>query len=169
MIRLMLLLAAGLYLTLLIGGADRGQMRFGLIAARQEAAVLAEQQATAAAVDTPVVSRAEVVQPQSPVVVGVGFAPPQPLMTPAPAPEAPMEERLGEVQYVTGRSVNVRSGPSTRDAVVAKLSRGEAVTVVRQEDNGWARVRIEGDGIDGYMSKDFLTDLAPWKRPPSQT
>jgi uncharacterized protein YgiM (DUF1202 family) len=60
--------------------------------------------------------------------------------------------------YVSGRSVNVRGGPSTREAVVGRLTRGEAVTVVWVEDNGWARIRVEGDGIDGYMAMDFLTD-----------
>ncbi len=158
MTRLLFLLAASLYLALLIGGVDRGQMRFGLIEARQEAALLAEKQATVAAADTPV-SRAKVARAPSPEVVGVAFVPPQPLVIPAAA--APITETPTEVQYVTGSSVNVRSGPSTRDAVVARLTRGEAVTVVWMEDNGWARVRIEGDGIDGFMSKDFLTDIAP--------
>jgi uncharacterized protein YgiM (DUF1202 family) len=56
--------------------------------------------------------------------------------------------------------VNVRGGPSTQDAVVGRLTRGEAVMVVWVEDNGWARIRVEGDGIDGYMAMDFLTDTA---------
>ena len=63
--------------------------------------------------------------------------------------------------YVAGRSVNVRGGPSTNNPVVGRLGRGEAVLVVWVEGNGWARVRVEGDGIDGYISAGLLTDQAP--------
>ena len=71
-------------------------------------------------------------------------------------PEGASQPGAQDVYYVKGRGVNVRSGPSSRSAVVGKLGRGEAVTVVWVEPNGWARIRIEGDGIEGYMAKDFL-------------
>jgi len=171
MIRMLLLLCAGLFVTLQVAGEDRGQMRFGLMEAKKEAELLAQapvavpQLQDAPAVDEPVARAAEVapVLPQNdPRVVPVVFSTQQ-VMTASAAPQAPerASETLGDVKYVVGRSVNVRSGPSTRNGVVGKLTRGEAVTVVWVEQNGWARVRVEGDGIDGYMSADFLTDKAP--------
>ncbi len=65
------------------------------------------------------------------------------------------------VWYVKGSSVNVRQGPSTEYTVVGKLGRGEAATVLSTEANGWAHILIEGDGIDGYVSTDFLAQDAP--------
>ena len=139
MLRLLLLLFVGLFATWQIAGADRGQKRFGLMAAQsQPAEVLPE------------------VAPAPPAVQAV-FTPPTPVMT---APAAPAEAAAppADVFYVIGRSVNVRSGPSTGDAVIGKLTAGEAVSVIWVEDNGWARVRVEGDGIDGFMSMAFLSD-----------
>lgn len=156
MIRLTLLLLAGLFATLQIGGRDNGQTRFGLIEAEKEAALVAS------AKPAPVVKP----QPQTSTVsdqtVQVAFTPTTRVVAPVVQPVAqPSLEPAGDVRYVSGRSVNVRGGPSTQDDVVGKLVRGDAVRVVFVEDNGWARVRVEGDGVDGYMSLDFLTDVAP--------
>jgi uncharacterized protein YgiM (DUF1202 family) len=180
MIRLTILLCAALFFSMYVMGEDRGQMRQGLIEGEKEAAIQAAkaalaEQATPAAQDE-VASQSNVVTPARPVqtaaspdqgVVTIAFSPSTPVVsqtTPAPKPAeivpaatdvTPSEGRL---MYVSGRSVNVRRGPSTREAVVGRLTRGEAVTVVWVEDNGWARIRVEGDGIDGYMAMDFLTD-----------
>jgi uncharacterized protein YgiM (DUF1202 family) len=62
------------------------------------------------------------------------------------------------VRVVVGSSVNVREGPSTEAVVLGKLLRGEEVLVIRSEANGWARVRIEGDGIEGYVATRFLSE-----------
>ena len=168
MIRLLLLLCAGIFLTLQVAGEDRGQMRFGLIEAEAERlaqAHAAPEPAVLPPVDEPVTraaERAPILPQDDPRVVPVVFAANQRQSVPV-APQDPVRvaEPLGDVKYVVGRSVNVRSGPSTRNAVVGKLTHGEAVTVVWVEQNGWARVRVEGDGLDGYMAADFLTDTAP--------
>lgn len=68
------------------------------------------------------------------------------LVEPEPAPP---------VWTVTASRVNVRQGPSTRYAVVTKLTRGETPEVIEILDNGWAFIRIDG-GQRGYMSADFL-------------
>lgn len=83
-----------------------------------------------------------------------------------PVPEAvaqtvPEKSSEGEVWYVAGTSLNVRSGPSTSDEVVGKLMRGEATLVVWREGEDWARIRIEGDGIEGYVAMRFLTSEVP--------
>jgi Bacterial SH3 domain len=80
------------------------------------------------------------------------------------ATEEPIEasEPAAErVFYVTATSVNVRSGPGTTHEVLGRLSRGEAATVVWTDDTGWAKIRIEGDGIEGFVSLDFLAPDAP--------
>lgn len=171
MMRWTVLLCLGLFLALQIGGKDIGQKRFGLLQGEQDA--LAEQmqaQAIAPQPEDSVVAKAAGINPGLPdaLPVPVAFAtsprlitqPAAPKAVPAAivaaAPAAPTEE--AKVMYVSGRSVNVRGGPSTRTAVVGKLTRGEAVSVIWVESNGWARIRIEGDGEDGYISASFLTE-----------
>lgn len=169
MIRLTILLCALLFLSLKFVGEDRGQMRLGLIEGEKEAALQSAKAKTVVA--APSTANAPAQEPTPPAnantgVVTIAFSPNQPLVAPKPAapvnapPTAAKTRAEGEVKYVSGRSVNVRGGPSTQDAVVGRLTRGEAVTVVWVEDNGWARIRVEGDGIDGFMSTDFLKDTA---------
>lgn len=169
MIRLTILLCAVLFLSLKFAGEDRGQMRLGLIEGEKEAALQSAKAKTVVAVaETAKAPEQEATPPANANtgVVTIAFSPNQPLVAPKPAapasttPVAAKTRAEGEVKYVSGRSVNVRGGPSTQDAVVGRLTRGEAVTVVWVEDNGWARVRVEGDGIDGFMAMDFLKDSA---------
>ncbi|WP_291239888.1 SH3 domain-containing protein [Gemmobacter sp.] len=74
----------------------------------------------------------------------------------ATAPEAPMDLR-----YITAKTVNVREGPSTEYPVIGKLSRGEATRLLWLEENGWARITLEGDGMTGFVSGEFLSADAP--------
>ncbi|MFT6105036.1 MAG: hypothetical protein ACJA1E_001463 [Paracoccaceae bacterium] len=60
--------------------------------------------------------------------------------------------------YVTGGRVNLRSGPSTNDAVVGVAARGDAVELLDFEAEGWARVRVLSQQIEAFMSSDFLSD-----------
>lgn len=181
MFRLTFILCCGLFLAMLIGGQDRGQMRFGLLAAPS---VPGPDPSTEVASDTPAVAQ-------------TGFAPDRPLIEPAatatlpaiapavavltpareepaPLPEPAVEVVVSEepaivpeaalaVRYVTARSVNLRGGPSTGDAVLARLKRGEAVVVVEAGTgpDGWSRIRIEGDGVEGYVATRLLSDVAP--------
>jgi hypothetical protein len=218
MLRLTFLLCAGLFLALLIGGRDYGQMRPGLAQAEAKAeaevvtadvsavetVVLASDVAPAAPVVEPEVAVAAVepevaavvpevvaVVPEVVAVVPEVIAPVLPAaevadVTPVPEPAAedngvftlsnyadPVPETTvvsetapepageGEIWYADGSSVNVRAGPSTDDEVVGKLSRGEATLVVWREGEDWARIRIEGDGIEGYVATRFLTAEAP--------
>lgn len=182
MFRWTIFLCLGLYLSLQIGGEDRGQKRIGLVQAEQDAAE--EAAAVAAAAQRLAAARQSAdgdggnevlslsaVNPDA-AIVNVAFAPNPVLMSEAgpqalaaAEPAAPAGVAPGDVltrlMYVAGRSVNVRGGPSTRNPVVGKLGRGDAVSVVWVEANGWARIRVEGDGVDGYMSLDFLRDAPP--------
>jgi hypothetical protein len=54
-------------------------------------------------------------------------------------------------------TVNVRSGPSTNDGVVATLVAGETVTADgRNPDSDWLRVQLE-DGTPGWVFGDLVT------------
>lgn len=76
-----------------------------------------------------------------------------------PAPEAATEPStaMGEVWYVTAKTVNVREAPTTDSSVMGKLTQGEAVSVSFDEGSEWAHVRIEGDGLEGYVALRFLS------------
>ncbi|HMO08573.1 MAG TPA: SH3 domain-containing protein [Paracoccaceae bacterium] len=150
-----------MFLALLIGGQDRGQVRFGLMA-KEEPAPLALP-APAKAAPAPVVPVAFVPAPAPapepvtrPLPEAVAAVP-----APAPEPAAVAEPEPLRVMYVASAAINVRGGPSTNDAVVGRLTRNEAVQVVAEAGDGWVQVRIEGDGIEGYVAARLLTDRAP--------
>ncbi len=189
MLRLTVLLCAAIFVTLLIAGEDKGQMRPGLAAAvaegeeivvleRRRAAPVAEVvPAVATATPEPVVETAAFVPeaaPAEPVPEVARVVTPEPVFTLSALPTvtvdaAPEEETVaeapapvsGDVWYVNANSVNVREGPSTETSIVDKLTRGEAVTVTFEEGSEWAQVSIEGDGMEGYVALRFLTPEAP--------
>jgi len=72
---------------------------------------------------------------------------------------APEPERI--IWYVTGSRVNVREGPSTDHAVLGKVLYGDAAEVISDPDADWVKIRIEGDGVEGYISKRFMTNVDP--------
>lgn len=165
MLRLTALLCASMFVTMLVGGRDYGQLRPGLLAAREAAAAKA------------VVAAEPVAEPQ---VIAASFTPSEatevtalalPLVQPVPAQATPAEaetpdpapqaEASAKVWYVDARSVNVRMGPSTDDAILGRLTHGEATTVLGIDSTGWAHIVIEGDGMDGYVSSEFLTPTDP--------
>jgi hypothetical protein len=177
MFRLLMLLAAGLFVTLLIGGEDKGQMRQGLIAPPQEPAaqrpvvraagaepesgvvlvnfdpVTVQETAASPAKTSVIAGRFVIVEPERTAVVAAAV---EPVVETAPeaSPELP-------IMYVSSRAVNVRMGPSTNDDIVGRLTRAEAVTLVSPIEDGWARIRIEGDGIEGFIAARLLTDTDP--------
>ena len=192
MLRLTFLLCSGLFLLLLLGGRDFGQLRPGLAQAEAEteplvvtarvpavetvtlavvAPVVAPEPSpepvVVASVAAPVVPAAAVAmvapvpvpaEPENTVFTLSDFADPAPV---AVAPVAAEQAAQGEIWYVAGNSLNVRAGPSTSDEVIGKLTRGEAALVVWREGDDWARIRIEGDGIEGYVAMRFLSSTAP--------
>ncbi|ATG48744.1 hypothetical protein CEW89_14940 [Celeribacter ethanolicus] len=63
------------------------------------------------------------------------------------------------LQQVTASRVNVRSGPSTMNEVLGQVVRADIVRVISPVENGWVKISVEGDGVEGYMSAKFLADL----------
>jgi uncharacterized protein YgiM (DUF1202 family) len=100
-------------------------------------------------------------------VVGTAAAPAEP---PAPAPaqdtvfslaDTPAVQESAALRWVSANTINVREGPGTNHGVAGRLSRGEAVTVVADAGDGWVRIRIEGDGLEGFVAARLLTDKSP--------
>lgn len=84
---------------------------------------------------------------------------------PPAAPATPQPEVLasgeGTIWYVNASSVNVRAAPTTDSEVVGKLASGEATLVVQAVDGDWARIVIQGDGVEGFVAMRYLSAEAP--------
>ena len=172
MFRWLAVLCFGLYVAMLVGGEDRGQVRLGLqpiMAEKRDAFALA--QATEPVAEL----RSEYLRPDDPQIVSASFAPEKPLMiSPAPvevaltqpepveaeAVEPSVPEPQGRLFYVDAPSVNVREGPGKDHAVLDSLPRGEAVLVLVEGEgrDGWSLVRVEGDGVEGYIASRLLSE-----------
>lgn len=169
MFKLTFFLCAGLYAAMIFGGANHGQQRFGLME-QPKAAPIVVRKAIQVVPDqvAPEVAAA----PAAPVVANLteaAFVPDAPLMAAVPAveatpnaqqPEAAPESTPGVVMVVNTKSANVRSGPGQDFDVVGRLARGEPVLVVVQGEgaDGWSLIRVEGDGVEGYIASRLLTE-----------
>jgi uncharacterized protein YgiM (DUF1202 family) len=210
MLRLTLLLCAGLFAALMIAGEDRGQMRPGLALAaaegrapkvREPAVMAPAADAAPALAQTPALASPAPAPVVAPLPVAVASAAPQaeayveparavvqevkePIFTlsalgnelvpgqaevgagtvaQTAATEAPLasDDGSGTIWYVTANSVNVRAEPTTEAEVLGKLTNGEAALLVSTVDGDWARIVIQGDGMEGYVALRYLTPAAP--------
>lgn len=67
---------------------------------------------------------------------------------------------LAETSYVTDKvEITLRSGPSLEDRVIATLTSGARVDVLKQ-GKGWDLVRTE-DGKEGWAMNKYLTQKTP--------
>ncbi len=64
-------------------------------------------------------------------------------------------------RYVTATRVNVRQGPSTGYAVLGQVLYGQDFEVISDPDDAWIKIRIEGDGIEGYIAKRLSSEEDP--------
>ncbi len=75
-------------------------------------------------------------------------------------PDAPATDTAApvlDIRGVSGRRVNMRSGPGVRYPVISSLSRGEQVEVLNDPGNGWLKLRpIEG-GPTGWMAASLVS------------
>ncbi|MCA0042389.1 SH3 domain-containing protein [Celeribacter litoreus] len=67
------------------------------------------------------------------------------------------EKDTADLREVTASRVNVRSGPSTNFEVMGQVSRADIVQIVSPVENGWVKILVEGDGVEGFMAARFLT------------
>jgi uncharacterized protein YgiM (DUF1202 family) len=91
----------------------------------------------------------------TPIETAVAAAIAEPQGTPGPSTSG------GTIWYVTADSVNVRSAPSTEAEVLDRLGNGEATLLVAAVDADWARIVIQGDGVEGYVALRYLSPNAP--------
>ncbi len=65
--------------------------------------------------------------------------------------------------YVSDETVeiNVRTGPSLQNKIIALLKVGDPVDMI-SEESGWAKVRLP-DGREGWTLKKYLMNRLPWK------
>ena len=158
-IRLVLITAALIWLMMYYFGRDDGlpEDRLGRAPAPPELAQtpapeVAETPEPGAAVPKP-----EPITPPEPAAVAQPVADPvAPTPEPTPEPEPLPESEPDVVLYVAGRTVNVRSGPSTTFAAITSLTRGTAVVDLGDAGEGWRQIRLDSGEI-GYMSGDFLS------------
>ena len=148
-------------------GEDRGQKRYGLMLADQapqpEPVVAEPVVAEPAETERVVFIRAQTVMKPTEVTAPA----PQPQAAPEPqielvaAPAANLPAPLIEdgALFVATTGANVRSGPGKSYGVLDSLAAGEQVLVVADDNpaDGWARIRLEGDGVDGYVAERLLT------------
>lgn len=165
MFRYLIFFSAAFYLTLLIAGADDGQMRKGLrgdyaiaLAPVEPAAPLttADPETTRAAVtptDTlrilPLAEDAATVQPAS--------------LATAPAPEPAFNDFNNPeitLRTITAEAANVRDAASRNGNVIGRLENGEIVQVL-ETSGDWVHILIEGDGIDGFVHRRLISNDPP--------
>lgn len=58
---------------------------------------------------------------------------------------------------VSASRLNVRGGPSASAPVVGALDGGALVVVLGDDGAAWVQIRAEGDRIEGYVSRRYLT------------
>jgi len=144
-------------MTLFLGGAIVAVMAF---APELDAPVFTEMVAEIAPVVEPVpeVTRSALISPVE-VVAPVVVSTPEPVAVAVVSIPEPAPERI--IWFVTGSRVNVRGGPSTNYEVLGKVVYGEAAEIISDPDADWVKIRIEGDGVEGFIMKRFMTDVDP--------
>ena len=64
----------------------------------------------------------------------------------------------GEVLYVKGSNVNIRSGPGTDNDIVAKVNRNHKMVVISRKGR-WFQVKLSsGDGATGWIRDDLISE-----------
>ncbi len=114
-------------------------------------------EATRTEVLSPAIIAAPLVEPTpEPVVVAEVAAPePEPVVVVVEAAPARI------IWYVTGSQVNVREGPSTDYTILGSVIYGDAAEIISDPDADWVKIRIEGDGVEGYIAKRFMAVQDP--------
>ena len=92
--------------------------------------------------------------------VGNETVPAAPVAEETVTPEVP-DGGEGTIWYVNASSVNVRAEPSTDAEIVGRLASGEATLMVQAVDADWARIVIQGDGVEGFVALRYLSAEAP--------
>lgn len=93
--------------------------------------------------------------------IGNETVPGTPVRADAPAAPELADGGEGTIWYVNASSVNVRAEPSTEAEIVGRLGSGEATLMVQAVNTDWARIVIQGDGVEGFVALRYLSPEAP--------
>lgn len=91
---------------------------------------------------------------QSRIITNASSSKPEP----SPSPEPGIEKAV--VVAKSGRTVNMRSGPSKKNRIMIQIKLGETVTIV-QPGEEWARITY--NKFTGYMMAEFLDTIGDGK------
>lgn len=117
-------------------------------------AVIAIKSLEAVPFDAPIVTRAVV---ETVPFDAIEKAKVIPASIEAAPPAAVTPETFVDLRQVSGRRVNMRSGPSTNYDVLDTLARGTQTEVIEVNADGWARIRVTTTNQIGWMSSRLLT------------
>lgn len=104
--------------------------------------------------DAPIVTRADV---EIIPFVAIEKARVFPASIEATPPAAAIPVTFIDMRQVSGRRVNMRSGPGTNYGVLDTQTRGTQTEVIEVNANGWARIRVTTTDQVGWMSSRLLT------------
>lgn len=76
----------------------------------------------------------------------------------ASVPDASVPKQLARVMG-TNSTLNLRSGPSTNDAVVASIPEGCLVTLLGETNGAW--LKVDYRGTVGWCHSDYLSEVQP--------
>jgi hypothetical protein len=148
----------------LIGGEDRGQQRMGLTGA-YDVALAPTPPAPEPEAETVVQAATAPSTPSD--TLRILPAPDQATIQPASLTDTSPEPTFNDfnnpsvtLRFITADAANVRDAGSRTGSVIGRLERGEIVQVV-EEVGDWVHIRIEGDGIDGFVHRRLISAEAP--------
>jgi hypothetical protein len=162
MFRYLVVFGATFYVALLIGGEDRGQQRMGLQGAYDVAL------APALPTPEPETDTQIAATPAAPTdTLRILPAPDRATIQPASLTNAAPEPAFNDfnnptvtLRYITADAANVRDAASRTGSVIDRVERGEIVQLVEVVGD-WVHIRIEGDGIDGFVHSRLISSDAP--------
>jgi hypothetical protein len=164
MFRYLVFFGFAFYLALLIGGEDRGQQRMGLTGA-YDVALAPTPPAPAPEAETVVQAATAPSTPSD--TLRILPAPERATIQPASLTSTTAEPAFNDfnnptvtLRYITADAANVRDAASRTGSVIDRVERGEIVQLV-EEVGDWVHIRIEGDGIDGFVHRRLVSTDAP--------
>ncbi|MBA4351631.1 MAG: hypothetical protein C0427_10335 [Rhodobacter sp.] len=166
MFRYLVFFGVTFYLVLLIGGEDRGQQRMGLQGAYDVALAPALPAPETEAEAQPETQTAAATTAPSDTL-RILPAPDRATIQPASLTSTTAEPAFNDfnnptviLRYITADAANVRDAASRSGSVIDRVERGEIVQVV-EEVGDWVHIRIEGDGLDGFVHRRLISSEAP--------
>lgn len=162
MFRYLVFFSATFYLTLLIGGEDRGQQRMGLKGA-YDVALAPPLPAPEAEAETQTAATTTTPSDTLRILPAPDRATIQPASLTSTAAQPAFNDfnnPTATLRYITADAANVRDAASRSGAVIDRVERGEIVQLV-EEVGDWVHIRIEGDGIDGFVHRRLISTDAP--------